>query len=228
MLVSVPSSVLADNGNQLDAMVIPNKIIANSDGIIQVVPKDFNNAIENLVATSSDSSIIQVTNVTQDVSHNAYEIKINAGNAGLATNSIAASGLAPHELPVTVYQDSKTPTNLLIKATPKIFSTSGPDAGYISVETINQDGTPSPVQSDTVISLSVSDNTVAALASDQMIIKQGSYFTTEKFLMEKPGSVTIYASASSMQPVSDSITMNNEAVPYTIQAYAYPPIINVD
>lgn len=228
MLASVPSTVMADDGSQLDATIIPDKIIAHTDGIIQVVPKGFSGSIDNLVATSSDSSLVKVTGVEQDASHHSYNVKISAGNAGLATISLAASGFAPLELPLTVYSDSKMPTNLLIKATPKTFSTSGPNSGYIAVETVNQDGVPTPVPSDTPITMSVSDGTIAAISSNQMVIKQGSYFASETFVMEKPGSATIYASGPSMQPVSDTVTMNNEAVPYTIQAYAYPPIINVD
>ncbi|MDE1830511.1 MAG: Ig-like domain-containing protein, partial [Thaumarchaeota archaeon] len=69
---------------------------------------------------------------------------------------------------------------------------------------------------------------IAGLTNPQMTIKQGSYFATEKFVMTKPGTATIYASAPSMQPVSDSVTLNNEAVPYTLQVYAYPPIVNVN
>lgn len=228
LLAIFPHYVFADDGNQLDTTSIPNKIIAGTDGIIQVYAKNFTSTIDGLVATSSDSSIMQILGVEKDVSHNVFNIKISALNAGQVTISVAASGFASLELPVTVYPDSKGATNLLIKATPQTFSTSGPNAGYISVETVNANGIPTPVSADTPITLSVSDNSIVSLAEDQMVIKQGSYFVTEKFAIAKPGNAQIYASASSMQPVSTSVTINNDAVPYTLQVYAYPPIVNVN
>jgi|GEM_PF-712584 len=227
-LAILPHYVFADNGNQLDTTLIPNKIITNTTGIIQVYPKNFTSTIDGLVATSSDSSIVQILGVEKDVSHNVFNVKISALNAGQVTISMAASGFASLELPVTIYSDSKGATNLLIKATPQTFSTSGPNAGYISVETVNANGVPTPVSVDTPITLSVSDNSIVSLAEDQMMIKQGSYFATEKFVVAKPGNAQIYASASSMQPVSTSVTINNDAVPYTLQVYAYPPIVNVN
>ncbi|MGC1708341.1 MAG: Ig-like domain-containing protein [Nitrosotalea sp.] len=228
ILAILPHYVFADDGNQLDTTLIPNKIITNTTGIIQVYPNNFTNTLDNLVATSSDSSIVQILGVEKDVSHNAFNVKINALNAGQVTISMAASGFASLELPVTIYPDSKGATNLLIKATPQTFSTSGPNAGYISVETVNANGVPTPVSVDTPITLSVSDNSIVSLDEDQMVIKQGSYFVTEKFVIAKPGNAQIYASASSMQPVSTSVTINNDAVPYTLQVYAYPPIVNVN
>jgi hypothetical protein len=227
-LAILPHYVFADNENQLDTTLMPNKIITNTTGIIQVYPKNFTSTIDGLVATSSDSSIVQILGVEKDVSHNVFNVKISALNAGQVTISMAASGFASLELPVTIYPDSKEATNLLIKATPQTFSTSGPNAGYISVETVNANGVPTPVSVDTPITLSVSDNTIVNLAEDQIMIKQGSYFATEKFVVAKPGSAQIYASASSMQPVSTSVTINNDAVPYTLQVYAYPPIVNVN
>ena len=228
MVAILPHYVFAQTGNQLDTTSIPDKIISNTNGIIQVYPKEFNNTIDNLVATSSDSSIVQILGVEKDPAHNVYDIKIGALTAGKTTISIAASGISPLELPLTVYADSAMATNLLVKATPNTFSTSGPDSGYIAVETVNSDGVPTPVTEDTPIKLSVSDSSIASVSENQMIIKQGSYYTTEKFIMTKPGSVKIYATAPSMQPVYDSVTMNNEAVPYTLQAYAYPPLVNVN
>ncbi len=224
----LPHYVSADNGNQLDTTLVPNKIIANTDGMIQVFPKNFGTTINNLMATSSDSSIVQILGIENDAIHGTFNVKIRALNAGQATISMAAAGFAPLELPVTVYSDSETPTSLLIKTTPQTFSTAGPDSGYVSVETINSDGVPTPVSADTPIRLSVSDSSIAGLAADQMIIKQGSYYAMEKFTVTKPGVVQIYASASSMQPVSSSITVDNEDTSYTLQAYAYPPVVNVD
>ncbi|MGI0088107.1 MAG: Ig-like domain-containing protein [Nitrosotalea sp.] len=228
ILSILPHYVFADNGNQLDTTLIPNKIIANTNGTIQVYPKNFSNTIDGLVATSSDSSIVKILSIEKDVSHDVFNINISALNTGQATINMAASGFVPLQLPVTVYPDSKGASSLLIKATPTTFSTSGPNTGYISVETVNSDGVPSPVSADTTIQLSVSDGNVATLTEDQMTIKQGSYFATETFEVKNPGSVKIYASAPSMQPVSTSITINNYVAPYTVQVYAYPPIVNVN
>ncbi len=228
MLMVFPHYVFADSGNQLDTTLVPNKIIANTDGIIQVYPKEFNNTIDNLVATSSDSSIVQILGVEKDASHNVFNVKVRALNAGQATINMAASGFASLEIPLTIYSDSHTPASLLIKATPQTFSTTGPNTGYVSVETVNSDGVPTPVSADTPIKLSVSDSSITSLAKTQMVIKQGSYYATEKLIAIKPGTAQIYASAPSMQPVSTSVTVNNNAVQYTLQVYAYPPVVNVD
>ncbi|MDE1765520.1 MAG: Ig-like domain-containing protein [Thaumarchaeota archaeon] len=226
MLAVLPHYVFADSGNQLDTTLVPNKMIAGTDGIIQVYPKNFNDTVDNLVATSSDSSIVQILGVERDDIHNVFNIKISALNAGQATINMAAPDFASLELPVTIYSDSEAPTALLIKATPQTFSTSGPNAGYVSVETVNSNGVPTPVSSDTPIKLSVSDSTIAGLAENQMTIKQGSYFATEKFVVMNSGNAKIYASAPSMQPVSTSVTVSNGVVQYTLQAYAYPPVVN--
>jgi hypothetical protein len=228
ILSILPHYVFADNGNQLDTTLIPNKIMANSNGTIQVYPQNFSNAIDGLVATSSDSSIVQILGIEKDASHGVFNVNISALSAGQVTINMAASGFDSLQLPVTVYSDYKGAANLLIKATPATFSTSGPNTGYISVETVDSNGVPAPVSADTPIQLSVSDSSIASLAEDQMVIKQGSYFATGTFEVKTPGNAQIYASTPSMPPVSASLTINNDAVPYTIQVYAYPPIVNTN
>lgn len=227
MLAVLPHYVFADNENQLDTTSIPSKIIANTDGMIQVYAKNFTNTLNDLVATSSDSSIVEILSIEQDSTHGSFNVKIRALDSGQATISMAAPGYAPLEMPITIFPNSKTPTNLVIKATPQTFSMSGPNAGYVSVETVNAGGVPTPVSVDTPIKLSVSDSSIAELSSNQIIIKQGSYFATEKFVVSKPGSAQIYASASSMQPVATSVTIDNSAASNILQAYAYPPLVNV-
>jgi hypothetical protein len=228
VLSILPHYVFADNGNQLDTTLIPNKIMANSNGTIQVYAQNFSNTIDGLVATSSDSSIVQILGIAKDASHGVFNVNISALSAGQVTINMAASGFDSLQVPVTVYSDSKGATNLLIQATPATFSTSGPNTGYISVETVNSNGVPSPLSADTSIQLSVSDSSMVGLAEDQMVIKQGSYFATGTFEVKKSGNAQIYASAPSMPPVTASLTINNVAAPDIIQVYAYPPIINVN
>ncbi len=198
----------------------------NTNSVIEVYPKTYGNIIDSLVATSSDSSIVQILDTQKDGTHNAYDIKIRAINSGQATIAIAATGFSSLELPITVAQYSAGITNLLIKATPGTFSTSGPNAGYVSVETTNPDGIPTPVSVDTQIKLSVSDSNIVGLTDDQMIIKQGSYFATEKFTINKGGTAQIFASSATTQPVTATVTVNNPNQQYTLQAYAFPKVIN--
>jgi hypothetical protein len=221
-----PHYVLADNGNQLADRVIPNNLMANTSGVIQVYPQTFGNTIDKLVATSSDSSIVQIIGVEKDPIYGSFNVKIRALSAGQVTIDIAASGFSSLTLSLTISPDSVGPTNLLIKATPTTFTTSQSNVGYVAVETTNPGGIPTPVSIDTPIKLGVSDSSVVGLTNDQVVIKQGSYFTMEKFVLNKPGTATIYASSSSMQPVSTQITYGNVNDQYTLQSYAFPKVIN--
>jgi len=220
-----PHYVFGDS-NQLEVRSIPSQLMANTDGVIQVLPKTFGNTIDDLVATSSDSSIVQILSVEKDKSLGSFDIKIRALSAGQVTLNIAASGFSSLTLPVTVNSYSQGPTNLLIKATPTTFSTSQQNSGYLAVETTNADGIPVDVAVDTPVTLSVSDSSVVSLTDEQLVIKQGSYFATEKFVVNKGGSATISASSSSMPPVSTSISSNSGETQYTLQAYAFPQMIN--
>ncbi|MGI0102369.1 MAG: hypothetical protein ACREA7_07225 [Nitrosotalea sp.] len=222
----------AEDTSTFGIRLIPNKMIENSSGVLEVYAlyngHVFPTQIQNMIFSSTDSAIVQADGVEDNSTSFITHIKISANNPGTANIVLAAPGFSSQEFPVTVYSDKAAPTSLLIKATPTTFSTSGPKAGYISVETVNSGGVPTPVSSDTPIQLSVSDSSIASLAKDSMVIKQGSYFATEEFAVTKPGNVQISASAPSMQPVSTSLKINNDAVPYTIQVYAYPPIVNVN
>jgi hypothetical protein len=200
--------------------------MTNTDGIIQVYPQTFGNTINNLVTTSSDSSIVQIIGVEKDPTYGTFDVKIRALSAGQVTIDIAASGFSSLELPLTISPNSEGATTLLIKATPNTFTTSQSSVGYISVETTNTGGIPTPVSVDTPIKLSVSDSSIVGLDNDQVVIKQGSYFTMEKFVLSKPGTATIYASSSSMQPVSTQITYTNANDQYALRAYAVPQVIN--
>ncbi len=227
ILVIFPSYAFADGeSGQLDAKLVPNQMMVNTDGVIQVTPKTFGDEVNDLIATSSDSSVVQVLGIEDDSTHNAYDIKVRGINPGQVTINMAASGFSPLEMPVTIYPNSQQPTTLLIKATPRAFSTPGASQGFLSVETVNSDGVPTPVTSDTPIKLSVSDSNVVNLGNSQIIIPQGSYFATSKFTINAPGNVYLYASAPSMQPVSTQVTITNVATPYVLQAYAFPPLVN--
>ncbi|MGI0072366.1 MAG: hypothetical protein ACREA3_00945 [Nitrosotalea sp.] len=226
ILAIVPHYVFADDSNQLDAKTIPNQIMANTDDMIQVYPKTYGSTIENLVATSSDSSIVKIVDVEKDANYGSFDVKIKALTPGQVTIAMAASGFSSLELPVTISSDSEGATNLLIKATPNTFVTSQANVGYIAVETTNPSGIPVPVSVDTPITLSVSDSSVVSLTDNQLVIKQGSYFATEKFVVNNGGTATITASSSSMQPVSTSITSTSDDTQGTLQAYAFPQVIN--
>src|SRR5438552_11192597 len=91
--------------NELSFRFLPNKIIENTDAILQVYIKGDNlpHGIDNLIATSSDSSIIRVSGVEEDTNNFVTFVKIHALSHGTAMIDLAAPGFASQEIPVIVY-----------------------------------------------------------------------------------------------------------------------------
>ena len=110
--------------------LIPNKIVANTEGVFQVYLKDgttIPGKIDNLVVTTSDSSIIQILEIGENANGFVTPVKIKAVSTGTANIALAAPGFSPTEFPITVYGSKNNQAQLLIKTTPNTFSVNGPD-----------------------------------------------------------------------------------------------------
>ncbi|HET6458604.1 MAG TPA: hypothetical protein VFG24_06975 [Nitrosopumilaceae archaeon] len=219
------SGAYGQTAGDLGYRVIPNKIMENTEGVIEVyaVGDTGSNIVEKLIATSSDSSIIKILGTEQDKNGFVTNVKIKASGEGIAKIAIAAPGFSSQEFQITVYKNSNIPAKLLLKTTPSTFMTTGPRQGYAAVELTNNDGFPIPALDDTVVTLSASDNNIVNLKNTQLVIKKGDYFAIGQFEIKQNGNVQISAASSSMQTVSSSITISTTASnPSTIQVYVYP------
>ncbi|HEV2193485.1 MAG TPA: hypothetical protein VGR54_07715 [Nitrosopumilaceae archaeon] len=214
--------------SELGYRFLPSKIVQNTDAVMQVYAKGTSipRNIDNLIATSSDSSIIQISSVEKDQSGLITVVNIKALNPGITNIDLAAPGFASQEVPVTVYGDNKVPTKLLIKTTPNSFSTIGAEKGYIAVELANDAGTPIKARQDTSITLSTTDSNIVNLQNTELTIKTGEYFAIVQFEVKKDGTAQISASAASMATVSSAVTVGTVATPKTIQLYVFPKILN--
>jgi hypothetical protein len=210
----------------LEMKMIPGKIVENSEGIIEVYSQTDDITVDNLVATSSDSSIVQIMGVEQDETHMVSNVKIKAFAAGDVKIALAAPGFSSNEFDLTVYTDSSIATKLMLKATPSTYATNGPKYGYIAVETVNDNNIPTPVTSDMAISISTSDANIATPIDNNLVIKKGEYYSIGQITVNNVGTAQLTASSSSMQSVSTSITVNQIGSQNTVQLYVYPQTIN--
>lgn len=219
----------AEDTSTFEVRLIPNKMIENSDGILEVYAlyngHVFPTKIQNMVFSSTDSTVVQVDGVEDNSTSFITDIKIRANNPGTADIVLAAPGFSSQEFPITVYNDEAAPTSLLIKATPSSFSINGPKTGYFSVELANSDGLPATAETDIPVTVATTDNKTLSLTMSHLIIKSGHYYTIGQFEVGQTGSAKIFASASSFQSVSTTVSITSTDTP-TIQAYVYPTRIN--
>lgn len=219
----------AEDTSTFGVRLIPNKMIENSDGILEVYAlyngHVFPTKIQNMIFSSTDSTVVQVNGVEDNSTSFITDIKIRANNPGTADIVLAAPGFSSQEFPITVYNDEAAPTSLLIKATPSSFSINGPKIGYFSVELANNDGLPATAETDIPVTVATTDNKTLSLTTSHLTIKSGHYYAIGQFEISQTGSAKIFASASSFQSVSTTVTITSTDTP-TIQAYVYPTRIN--
>jgi hypothetical protein len=215
----------ADNPGQLGMKMIPGIITQDTEGIIQVYSKS-GGTLDNLVSTSYDPTIVQITGMDQDKSHHLYLVKIKTIKYGQTTIAFAAPGFSGVEFPIVVTKNTNIASKLLIKITPNTFSTNGPTHGYFAVETVNEDNFPTAVSADTTINITSSDTNIVSLKDDKVVIKNGSYYATGQFDASQHGLAQISAYSPTMQTVSSPVTVNTVNSQETLQAYVYPPEIN--
>ncbi len=219
--------VNAQSDNNLGVRVIPNKIMENTDGIIQVYSNSDNLVkIDKLIATSSDSSIIQILGVEQEAGGYTTNVKIKAINAGDAKIALAAPGFLSNEFDVIVSKNTASATTLLIKATPGTFAYNGPKLGYVTVELANEAGFPTYASSDMPVTITSSDSGVVNILNSQITIPKGSYYAVGQFEAKQEGTAQISAVSPLVSTVSASVTVNAQDPSQTIQVYVYPQKIN--
>jgi len=221
--------VYADDGYNFGVRLIPQKLIENSEGTLQVYVLHHGHIlpqkIQNMIYSSSDSSVLQIIGVENDNDGFSTDLKLVTSNHGTANIELGAPGFNSIQVPITVYGNSNYPTKLLIQSTPSTFSVSGPHEGYFTVELTNNDGIPSITDSDVLISLTTSDNKVVTLTDPQILIKAGTYYGVGKFQAKEPGTAQIFASAESLQSASSTVTVIQTGSP-RIQMFVYPQQIN--
>ena len=210
----------------LGMKLIPGKIVANSEGVIEVYSMTGDIPVDKLIATSSDPSIVQILSIDQDQTHMVSTVKIRTLAAGDVKIALAAPGFTSNEFDLTVYTNSNIATKLMIKATPSTFATNGPMEGYVAVESVNNNDIPTPVASDMVVSISTSDNDVMTPKDASLIIKKGEYYAIGQITVNSAGTAQLSASSSSMQSISTSVTVNKINSQNTVQLYVYPKTIN--
>lgn len=212
--------------DQLSVRLIPSQIMENTEGMLEVYSNTDGKSVDQLIATSSDSSIVEILGIVQDQNHLMTNIKIKAVSEGTANIALAAPGFTSQEFPITVYKNSNVPTALIIKTTPTTFTTTGPKQGYVSVELTNNDGFPMLATDDTTITLSTTNNDVVQLKSDNLIIKKGEYFGIGEFEINHQGDAQIVASSESMQSVSSTVSVSATTQQQMVQLYVFPKTIN--
>lgn len=226
LIISLFPIAYGQTTNELGYRLFPGKIVENGEGILQIYAlKDgiiFPDYVKNLVVTSSDSSIIQILDISENENGFATDVKIKAVGSGDANIAIAASGYSSKEFPVTVYGTKHDAATLLIKAVPNTFSINGPTKGYISIELADEDGFPTIARDDVEIRLSTSKNDVITLQNKDLIIKKGEYFVISEFQVNPTSDAEIFASSGSMETVSTDINVSELSEPLKIQLYLYP------
>ena len=217
--------VYAQTSTEFSYRLIPNKIVENTEGILEVYLKSdtiIPGKINDLIVTSSDSSIIQILEIGKNENGFITPVKIKAVGSGTANIAIAAPGFLSKEFPITVYGNKNSQAQLLLKTTPNTFSINGPNDGYVSVELADEDGFPTRARDDVIITLTTSNNNVINLKSVELVVKKGDYFAIGEFQVNQDGDALIYASSSSMETVSEQVTVTKVDEPLTVGLYVYP------
>lgn len=230
LLIAYSATISVSYAEEFDIRLIPAKIVENSDAVMQVFISDGTNIvptkITDLTVTSLDSSILHIEKVKESGSSFITEVYVKTGKPGTTTIYLAAPGFTSKEIPVTVYGNKNTASKLLVKITPDIFTTSGINEGYISVELADDDDFPVIAKEDTVISLSTADREIVDLVNSNMVIKKGDYFTYGKFHIKKSGESVIYATAQGIETQSSSVTVKEDE-DLTIKSYIYPKTLSI-
>ncbi|MDE1770326.1 MAG: hypothetical protein KGI28_07235 [Thaumarchaeota archaeon] len=226
-MASIVFQAYADSPTpDLGIKIIPGKIMANAEGVVEVYSNTHDVPVEKLIATSSDPSVVQIIGIDQDATHMVSTVKIKTFDAGDARIALAAPGFSSNEFDLTVYPNSNIATKLMMKATPTTYATNGPQYGYIAVESTNDNGAPTPVTSDMPVSISTPDNNIVTPKDNTLLIKKGDYYAIGQIVVNREGTAQLSASSPSMQSVSTTITVNNVNPQNTVQVYVYPKTIN--
>ena len=217
--------------------LLPEKLVEGTEGILQVYGLQKNipipNAIENLIVTSSDQSIVKILELSTNKDTSIISVKIQANDSGNADIAIAAPGFESEEFSTIVYDIKQGEQQLLVKTVPDIFTINGPTKGYFSVELADIDSNPTFAKKDTVISITASNSEIVTLYQTEITINQGEYFAIGEFKVNKIGEVTIYAEntntdsgSSKIKVIGTSTDDSDDEDNYKIQLYVIPEKIS--
>lgn len=219
----------ADNDYSFGVRLMPQKLIENSDGTLQVYALHnshiYPQKIENMIFSSTDSSIVQVIGIENNSDNFITNIKLKTSGQGSAKIELGAPGFVSQEIPITVYGNENYPVKLLVQSTPSTFSINGPHTGYFTVELINNNNSPAIAKDDILVNLETSDSRVVTLTDTHIMIKAGEYYGVGKFETKQIGTTQIFASTSSLQSASATVTVSQTGTP-TIHLYVFPQKIN--
>ena len=231
-VLPITSSAYAQTISSFGYKILPEKILENSEGIIQVY--EFENdlimpyKIEDLKVTSSNTEIIQIIDIEENENGFISNVRIKAMNPGTANIAIASHGFYSLDFPITVYTNNNFPAQILMKLTPNDFPIDGPKNGFIGIELATTDGLPTKANEDIKVSISTPNTNVLELQSNEVIIKKGDYYIIEEFTIINPGDALVFAEVSGMKRVSDIVHVRKPNGPLTVQLYTYPSIVNSD
>lgn len=214
---------------EFDIRFLPQKLVEGSEAKMQVfvaegeqiIPKK----ITDLTITSLDSSILHIEKI-QDTGSFVSEVTVKAGKPGTTTLYIAAPGFDSKEIPVTIYGNKNHASTLLVKITPDTFTTSGPSEGYIAVELADEDGFPVIAKEDTVVSLNTANRDKIEIASQNLLIKKGEYYSHTKFTIKNSGEATIYLTSNGIETATSTITIQEDE-DLTVKMYTYPNTMSI-
>jgi hypothetical protein len=224
------SSAYGQSVPTLGYKILPEKMLENTEGILQVYVLDdgkmIPKKIDQLVVTSSDSSILQILESESDPNGFVTDVHVKAVSPGTAKIALASHGFLSAEFTVQVYTNNNHPTQIFVKTTPNDFPIDGPKKGYVSVEIATVDGLPTKANVDFQVSISTPNLDVISFDSDKLVIKQGEYFAIGEFTIKNSGDALIYADAPGMKRVSNIVHVREAAQPLKVQLYVYPNSIN--
>jgi len=232
VVLPITSSAYAQTISSFGYKILPEKILENSEGIIQVYEFENDlimpNKIENLKVTSSNTEIIQIIDIEENENGFISNVKIKAINPGTTNIAIASHGFYSFDFPITVYTNNNFPAQILMKLTPNDFPVDGPKKGFIGIELATTDGLPTKANEDIKVSISTPNTDVLELQSNEVIIKKGDYYTIEEFTIRNPGDALVFAETSGMKRISDIVHVRKPNGPLTVQLYTYPSTVNSD
>jgi hypothetical protein len=212
--------------SDIEYRFVPSKIIEGTEGTLQVYAKDtMPRPVDNLIATSSDPTLVEITSIDSNQNRLFTEVKIRAMHAGNAKIAFAAPGFLSKEIPVTIYPDESVATQIIMKITPNIFSVNGPKEGYVSVQLANKDGIPVFASEDTIIDLNT-DSDIINLKDSSLVVRKGEYFAVGQFEVKQSGEANLFASSEYAGMTSGKISANSKASELKIQSYVFPQIVN--
>ena len=207
----------ADSNFEFGTRFIPTKLVEDKEGVIHIFAKKGTSfvpeKIPGLTVTSLDSKIIRVLTVKDSESGFVSEVTVKGIKAGTTKLFLAAPGFSSQELPVTVYGNVFNQEQLLVKVVPDTFSSAGPFRGLVSVELADADGFPVKAAEDVSVSLSVANNNILDISQENLVIKNGEYFTGTHFIVKDSGNTgktNIFVTALGMETKSDVITVDEQ------------------